>query len=76
MGEVEAGVVETLRQLGIENPVTAPEKLAIYLARALDSAEKDEVKASLSRELRLSLEDVKNQPESSGDFLSGLQSRQ
>ena len=73
---VESGVRETLAQLGINTPKTAPEVMAIYIARALDSAEKDEVKAGLSRELRLPLEDVKNQPQPSGDFLTGLESRQ
>lgn len=75
MGDVESGVRETFAELGIKEPRTAPEKLALYLANALDSCQDDKVKAGLSRELRLTLDDVRNQPRSSTDAIGTLLDR-
>ena len=76
IGEVEAGVRETYYRLGIKTPKTAAEMMAIHLAKAIDKCKDADKTAGLSRELRQWLEEVRNQPIPSGDFLEDLVNRQ
>jgi hypothetical protein len=61
MGTIEAGVRKTLKQLGVSEPVTALECLAIELASTLDNGVDEKTMAALSRELRLTIEQVGQQ---------------
>ena len=76
MGEIEAGVRESLSREGIKNPSTAPELLAIELAKRLDNGVDDRSLAGISRELRLTLEEVRVQPRPATDEVSELIGRQ
>ena len=75
-GTVEAGVRKSLRTLGIRTPRTALEMLAITLARALDNEPAENNIAALSRELRLTLEQVADQPTPSDDAVDRLVKKQ
>jgi hypothetical protein len=76
MGDIETGVRQTLEALGITEPKTGLEMLAIQLARTLDSEPEKNTIAALSRELRLTLEQCARQPAPQGDRLDALISRQ
>jgi len=73
---VEAGVRKSLRTLGIKTPSTALELLAVTLARALDSEPAENNIAALSRELRLTLTQVAEQPSPSNDAVGTIIDRQ
>ena len=60
MGPVESGVRTTLTELGILEPTTALECLAIHLAHTLDTSVEEKNVASVSRELRLTLEKIES----------------
>lgn len=61
-GNIESGVYEVFRRLGIEEPKTALEWQAIDIARRLDAGVSETVLASVHRELRLVLEGLATQP--------------
>ena len=62
MGTVESGVRKSLLSLGIKEPATALEMLAIQLAIALDNEPAENNIAALSRELILTLKQCEDQP--------------
>jgi hypothetical protein len=62
MGQIQQGVRKSLRDLGIIEPQTAIEMLAILIAEVLDDNPDDKTVAALSRELRLTLEKCADQP--------------
>ena len=62
MGDIQQGVRESLRDLGITEPRTAVEKLAILIAEVLDNEPDEKTVAALSRELRLTLDKCADQP--------------
>jgi hypothetical protein len=75
LATVESGVLKTLKSLGIDEPSTALEIDAILLARTLDnctSVEDKKLIASLSRELRLTLVDIADQPQPKDDRVADL----
>lgn len=76
MPSIEDGVIETLKREGITDPKTAPELLAIYLARALDDPKDDKERVGLARELRQTLEDIRTQPRENNDAVGALIDRQ
>jgi hypothetical protein len=55
MGQIQQGVRKSLRDLGIIEPQTAIEMLAILIAEVLDDNPDDKTVAALSRELRSAL---------------------
>lgn len=59
---VEDGVRETLKRLGVTEPKTAPEVMAILLAKRLDNGVDDRSLAAIGAQLRAVLEDVNTQP--------------
>lgn len=70
---IESGVRKTLSQQGIKEPSTALEMLAIQLAKALDERPDEKTLAAISRELRLTLDAVRNQPKpAEGDPVAAL----
>lgn len=76
MGQIQQGVRESLRDLGITEPRTAIERLAILIAEVLDSDPDDKTVAALSRELRLTLEKCADQPAPESDPVEEIISRQ
>ena len=76
MGKIESGVRETLLRMGIENPSTAPELLAIDHAKTLDNLSDEKNRAGISRELRLCLEEARIQPSPVTDKVGALIDRQ
>lgn len=54
-GNVESGVRADLKALGISEPRSALDHLALALAAAIDSGEDERSTAALARELRLTL---------------------
>lgn len=75
MADIESGVRRSLRSLGIIEPSTALELLAIKLAQALDSNPAETSMAALSRELRLTLDQVASQPSPVDDPVDELAKR-
>jgi hypothetical protein len=75
LGTIEAGVRETLRREGIENPSTAYELLAIFHAKRLDNIADEKNQAGISREMRLCLEEIRHQPKQTNDPVGALASR-
>lgn len=72
MGDVESGVLETLKREGIKTPTTALEMLAIKLARRLDHLADERNLAPLSHQLRLTLENIHYQPKPADDAVDTL----
>ena len=62
LGNIESGVYEIFKRLGIEEPKTALEWQAIDIARRLDVGVSENVLAGVHRELRLVLEGLSTQP--------------
>jgi hypothetical protein len=60
VGNVECGVRADLKALGINEPKSALDHLAISLAAAIDSGEDERSTAALARELRLTLAAVRS----------------
>jgi len=89
MGPVESGVRLSLVKLGILEPVTALECMAINLAQVLDGTSEvfkldDNSKfskdptgsvATINRELRLTLEDIARQPSPKPDTVQSISDR-
>jgi len=82
MGPVEQGVRTTLTELGILEPTSVYECLAVTLAQIMDGtspvyqADKDKTGiSSISRELRLTLERIEAQPRSKQDELDEIADR-
>lgn len=59
MANVESGVRADLARIGVHDPTTALEFLAISLAASIDSADDPRNAAALARELRLTLAAIK-----------------
>jgi hypothetical protein len=76
MGPIGQGVRESLRDLGIAEPRTAIERLAILIAEVLDTKPDDKTVAALSRELRLTLDKCADQPVSENDPVEEIIRRQ
>lgn len=75
MGEVEQGVYTTLKALGISEPTTAVEALAVTLARAIDSAQYAKDVAPLAARLTDVLDRVANQPAPTHDAVQDMEER-
>lgn len=75
MGPVETGVRASLRAYGVETPRTALEVLAVTLAGVLDREPAEATVAALSRELRLTLAQVADQPSPEDDPVAELAAR-
>jgi len=75
MGAVESGVRTTLTELGILEPTTALECLAVHLANTLDNAEDEKNVAAVSRELRLTLEKIESRAGTNKDELDDIASK-
>jgi hypothetical protein len=75
MGEIEQGVYTTLKALGIDAPRTALETMAVATAHALDNLTEEKNRASLNRELRLTLEAVADQPTPTHDAVKDMEDR-
>ena len=75
MGPVETGVRASLRAYGVEKPRTALDVLAVTLARVLDGSPAEVTVAALSRELRLILAQVADQPPAEDDPVASLAAR-
>jgi hypothetical protein len=75
MGDIELGVRRDLRKLGITEPATALEFMAILLAQWLDkSAEAKEV-IGLSLRLQVTLEAIAEQPTPTRDITEEISDR-
>ena len=75
MGPIETGVRLSLAALGTESPRTALEVLAVTLASVLDKDPPEATVAALSRELRLTLVQVAEQPAPKADAVAELAAR-
>lgn len=75
MGPIETGVRQSLAALGCQEPATALEVLAVTLAAVLDTGPPEATVAALSRELRLTLVQVADQPAAEGDPVAELAAR-
>ena len=75
MGDIESGVRRDLRKLDITEPVTALEFMAIMLAQLLDHGVDAREAIGLSRELRLTLEAVAEQPTPTRDITEEIADR-
>jgi hypothetical protein len=62
-GNVESGVYETFTRLGIKEPRTDVECLAVRLAQAIDSAKYAKDLPPLAHQLLMTMEKVAAQPE-------------
>jgi hypothetical protein len=76
MGQIEQGVRKSLRDLGITEPQTAIEMLAILIGKVLDDSPDDKTVAALSRELRLTLDKCADQPASESNPVEEIIKRQ
>ena len=75
MGDIESGVRRDLRKLGITEPATALEFMAIMLAQLLDKGVDAREAIGLSRELRLTLVDIAEQPTPTRDITEEIADR-
>ena len=75
MGDIETGVRRDLRKLAITEPATALEFMAIMLAQLLDKGVDAKEAIGLSRELRLTLEAVAEQPTPTRDVTEEIAGR-
>lgn len=72
---VEAGVYVTLKALGISEPTTAKQRLAVRLARAIDNAKYAKDLPPLAGQLRQTLDEIRDEPTGVTDDLDDMQSR-
>jgi hypothetical protein len=72
MGDNERALYETFKREGIEKPSTSLEMLAVTLAKRLDNVVDERNLPPLSRELRLTLEQIHYQPQPKEDFVDAL----
>lgn len=80
MGPVEQGVRKTLADYGIKEPQTAVECLAVRLGNTLDNLRFTKDEAPIAQQLRLTLDECKEQPHArspvTDDEISQLINRQ
>lgn len=74
-GSIEAGIRSDLRKLGVSEPATALELLAVRLAQLLDGPIDERQAAGLARELRLTMAAVESQPKPSSDQVADMVAR-
>jgi hypothetical protein len=74
-GSIEAGIRSDLAKLGIGEPGTALERLAVRLAQMLDAPIDERHAAGLARELRLTMAAVEAQPKPTADAVGELAAR-
>jgi hypothetical protein len=75
MGDIESGVRRDLRKLDITEPSTALEFMAILLAQLLDTGPDPKEAMGLSRELRLTLVAIAEQPTPTRDITEEIADR-
>ncbi len=72
MAYIEEGVLRDFKRWGITEPYSARQALALEVARTLDVGVEEKNFAALSRELRLTLIEIENEPRTEEDAVERL----